>query len=579
MDDDRSEPAGPLDVPTAHRAVRRASTRGGVSPPGNERRLHRTVWFVVALHLSFGLLFSLLVPAFRAPDEANHLDMLRRYRVQLGHDAPDRHFPQGLDVATADSSVATSQPQPRPPLRAEDAPPRGDRATFADLAPPGTPSGVQNNMSQHPPLYYAAVAGATTAIAGLLPVDVWSWDRELYLFRLVSILLTAPIPVLAAVAARAVGLSRVAGGGAAAATLLVPQATLIGAAVNNDALVMLGAAAATALALDHLRTGRPATAWLAMSAAVVASLTKSTAAILPVWVLVVVAIAWQRRRATRNDEQARVRTDDATPPGWKSLVGSAAIAGIGASWYVSNLLRFGRPQPSGFPRGATADFTPTLGAFVPGWLDRLTRSFWGMPARRAGVGLPWPVTHLLSGSAVLFAAAALLDRRRRRAAILLLLLIVVQLLLMAQTNWRAHVRLDGLPGVQGRYLFTLLVPLAVVAVVGARQIWQLLAPLVGRLAASSCALGASGAVWAVVLIGSALHWLLAWSMLDGFWGEPGSGVVDAMAAVTAWSPLPAAVTTLIASAAVGLSMVGPVRLITLGARRDPQRRRVPTARS
>ncbi len=165
------------------------------------RRYHPLVWAVTGLHVLAAVAFALLVPMFRAPDEAQHVDLIRQYRFELGFEPPNRMIPQGADVSIANRSVADPEVLPRPPLRLDDAVPRPDRPSFADLAAPGQPGPDENHLTHHPPTYYAAVAGATSFLAGLTPSGLWSWDREVLMYRLGSILLTAPLPLLAAEAA------------------------------------------------------------------------------------------------------------------------------------------------------------------------------------------------------------------------------------------------------------------------------------------------------------------------------------------------------------------------------------------
>jgi 4-amino-4-deoxy-L-arabinose transferase-like glycosyltransferase len=495
---------------------------------GLRHRYHPLVWAVVALHLCAALAFSLLIPMFRSPDEAAHVDMLQQYRTQLGHDDADQMVPRGAGVTVANDRMGPPDVRPRPPQLEQDATPRRERPSFTDLAPPGTPSTQGNHMTQHPPLYYAAVSGASTFVAGLLPSGLWSWDREMYLYRLFSILLTAPIPLLAAEGVRAIGLSRRAAACGAAIPLLVPQATAVGSSVNNDALVMAGAAVAVAAGLWHLGTGTPRSAWTAAGAGAVAALSKSTAAAVLAWVVLLVAVtAWGHLR------EARTRS---------ALAGTAGLTAAGASWYVSNWFRYADIQPTGLTRQYTGpDFRATPGSFFPRWSDRLSQSFWGLPARRTGVSLPWQISHGLTGAVVLLAVAALTDRRRRRATVLLVLLMAAQVILLAQTNWRAHARTGALPAVQGRYLFAILVPLAVVAVVGARQVGVAMS---GRLPRPSPVLVGLG----VASAGAVLHVLLGISMLQGFWGVEDASMWERVRAVRAWSPLPAAATLSILAA-------------------------------
>lgn len=508
------------------------------------RRHHPLTWTVVLLHVVAALAFSVLLPMFRSPDEATHVDLIRQYRRGLGHEDPNRTVPLGLDVERASDSVSPVDVRPRPPQLAGSAVPRRERPAFGDLAAPGEPSDTENHMTQHPPLYYAAVAGASTFVGGLTPKGWWSWDREMYLYRLWSILLTAPLPLLAAEGALAVGASRRASAVAAASLLLVPQATAIGAAVNNDALVMVGSAGAAAAALWHLRTGHVRSGVVAAGAATVAALSKATAAPLLAWVAVVVVLRWW------SDRRAG-RPAGAPAPGSR-LVAPLATTAVGLSWYVANFVRFRDPQPTGLtPLPVNEDFQASPFRFLHVWLDRLSRTFWGMPARRTGVALPWIAPHALSVVAVGLAVAAWWDRARRRTTALLWLLCATQVALLLRSNWGSHSRTGALPAVQGRYLFALLVPVAVLALLGARQV-------AGRIGARWSVADPLVAAWAVIAVGMVLHVLLGRSMLEGFWEAPGASTTERLTSVMAWSPLPAAGTWVLLAGFVGAAALACV---------------------
>ena len=74
---------------------------------------------------------------------------------------------------------------------------------------------------------------------------------------------------------------------------------------------------------------------------------------------------------------------------------SAGLVALGTTWYVANVVQFGRPQPH--PRRILHDPVPSSFAkFLPQFLDLISRTFWGQPARRLGIGLPWWVSHALS---------------------------------------------------------------------------------------------------------------------------------------------------------------------------------------
>jgi hypothetical protein len=501
---------------------------------------------VVVVHVLIAVAFTTLLPAFRGPDEATHVDMIRRYRAELGHGRPDRLVPMGEDVRLAQEHVAPTAVLPRPPQLTHDATPRPRRPAFSDLAAPGTPSIEDNHMTQHPPLFYALTAGASSFLAGLTPEGWWSWDREVLLYRLMGIALIAALPLLAAEAALAVGLSRRASSVVAATLMLIPQWTAISAGVNNDALVVLGTGGAVAAALWHLRTGTVRSAVVAAAAGSAAALAKATAAPTLAWVVLVVLVTWWSRRPA---SAARA-----------PLLGAGAAAAVGFSWYGRNLIRFKDPQPTGLAAlRPPADFEPTRWTFLHQWLDRLSRTFWGMPARRTGVALPWWMPHLLSLSAVLLCVASLWDRLRRRVVLLLWALCAAQVGLLLRSNWASHSRSGALPAVQGRYLFTLLVPVAVLAVLGARQLLRRLPWPLPRVRSDLVAV-------ALTTLGAGLHLLLAISMLEGFWGAADASTWERLVAVRAWSPLPAPLTMALLATLVALPLLGVAVLSTAAVR-------------
>ena len=161
-----------------------------------------------------------------------------------------------------------------------------------------------------------------------------------------------------------------------------------------------------------------------------------------------------------------------------------------------------------------------------------------MPARRTGVALPWQLFHGLTGAAVLLSAAALLDRRRRQYTAALVALCAAEVGLLLFTNWPEHVRTANLPAVQGRYLFGLLVPVAVLLTIGLRQVAGLMGPTRQRSLAAPAA-------WSLLSCGAGLHLALAWSMVTGYWGGDGAGRGARLDAVIAWSALPALATRVV----------------------------------
>src|SRR5262249_39559725 len=230
-----------------------------------------------------------------------------------------------------------------------------------------------NQMSQHPPLYYWTAGAVTSLIT--VPDSFWSWDRELWITRLLSVLFVAPLALLASAAALAIGFRRGVGAIAAGFTLLIPQKSFLGSVVNNDTLVMLLAAISVVAALRFLAGGRPRTAWAAGAAAGALALTKSTGAVVTAWTIAVVAYAaYERRREGQRDDARR------------AFLGAAGFIALGSSWYVANVIRYQKPQPA--PKRFLKHPEPTrFWTFVRLFLDWMSRTFWGRPAERLGVEL------------------------------------------------------------------------------------------------------------------------------------------------------------------------------------------------
>src|SRR5262249_51221580 len=111
--------------------------------------------------------------------------------------------------------------------------------------------------------------------------------------------------------------------------------------------------------------------------------------------------------------------------------------------------------------------------------------------------------------------------------------------LVLRTNWRANrlhnggVRVD-LPGLQGRYFFPLLVPIAVLV---ATAFWSVLA----RYSRAALVYAAG----AIIAAGTTLHFVLEQSMLVGYWQHAGAPLSRHVRALLAWSPLPVAVTVFV----------------------------------
>jgi hypothetical protein len=506
-------------------------------------RHHAIVWWAVALKLAFGLMFTLVVAPYRGPDEPKHVERLRTQTSALGYSSPNKWARIAPPVEMTQRSVSPGvEPdvRPMPEVRADDAPPRGDRPRFSDLfvRPPSLPP-YFTSMNQHPPLYYTSVAGVSAVIAGLFPADYWSWDRQVWLYRLLSVLMCAALPLLGSSAALAVGLSRAQAAIAGAFMLLVPAETFIGSVANNDALLIPLAGIAVVASMRYLQGGPSRWAYVAAAAASAGALTKATAALLAPWVaLVVVVEATRRWRAGARSEVTR------------AVAGVGAILVVGASWYLFNVARFSDPQPTVERTFLREDNPTSFGDFAVTWVDRISASFWARPLSRfADSGVASPVALVLTVAVVALVVVALFAARPwRRPTWLLFVLCAVQVAVLFDRNVRAYRRLTFVTAAQGRYLFTLIVPLAVLSALGIRRLLERRAQVAP----------ATVAAW-VAVVGVLLHAGQTVAMLDFFWA--GDSIASRLDAVVAWSPWPSFVTLTMVAAPFVLAVAGAISLV------------------
>ena len=403
-------------------------------------------------------------------------------------------------------------------LRAADAAPRSDRPTLAALGARELGTST-DQMTQHPPLYYLGMAELTRIIT--VPERFWSWDRELFLARLFSVLFLAPLALLASEAVLALGLARRAGAIAASFTLLIPQKSYLGATVTNDSLVILLAAVSVVAAIRYLAGAGARNAWVASAAGAGLALTKSTGAVVTAWVAVVIACgAFQRWR--RGDRRDAVR----------ALAPAALFTAAGASWYVANLIQYHRPQPHP-PRVLVTPVPSTFTNFFPRVLDLVSQTFWGLPARRLGIATPWWISHMLSVGTLVCVVLALVGARSLVPKVIALFGVgLAQALALLQATWatnRHHnLGLTKYLALQGRYLYPVLVPLAALVAVGIYRAGNWLFSQRFVTAVTLLIVGA----------GAALHFSTAVMMLDHYWHGNHPFWRDHLGAVVAWSPLP-----------------------------------------
>jgi 4-amino-4-deoxy-L-arabinose transferase-like glycosyltransferase len=494
----------------------------------------RGLALITVLVMLTGVLWAVLAPPFRAPDEPQHVNSVLRLAYGGGWPAAGEALVgPAVDAARGRAALRTDLPgrhfdrEDVPPFLA--VPPVPDRDRFvvdagnalADPVPAGTstrhlPKDAVDQMTQHPPLYYALAA---LALRGTGMAEA-RWDHQLLALRLFDVALLLPVPLLAAAAARQLSGSRPAALVAASFTLFVPQAGHIMGSVTNDALVTLSGAVVTYLCVVVLGGDlRVRTAvWLGVAVGV-GLLTK----VMVVFALPMVAAAYLVARGARA---RRLRG--------ALLTGAVALA-VGGWWWVRNLLVLGTVQPVGIP-DRFAEGEPT-GAwyFLRTGVTQLTRSFFGNFGwfeLRIPDGVFWTAAVTIGALAVI--AAVRLPAARRGLGVVLLLPAALWLAVLVNA-WPGYQETGLVIAVQGRYLFAGLAALSVTTALGAAV---LLGPRIGQavpwLVGAACAAAASGLAF-------------------GFWGfyqGPTSTVADATARWAGWSPLTGPQLALLVSALV-----------------------------
>jgi small subunit ribosomal protein S36 len=482
------------------------------------------VWALVVLNGLLLTCWSILTPIYHAPDEPTHADAVMRLVEgygwgHVGHTEITRHG----DAATVASPYGTPQ-HPRllstAPIPAADSVPRYERADWGDLVDPTRPykRATVQQMTQHPPGYYYVEAAVIRAFGG----DHQRWDRAVGLMRLVSVLMIAPLPLLAwATTFRLVG-DRRAGIAAAAVPLAIPELTHIGGVINNDnALTLTGGLVLVGIACVLRGDRRRRTAVFLGVTLGLALFSKGIALVLPPLVVAAYVTAWAYDRRRAPEAQPPL-------PLFRTLVPPVAIVALlsfacGGWWYLTNLIHYGAVQPPvpGFPPGEFLG--NNVGRLASLGTSSMLQRYWG--------SIGWyevqlPFNYVYAAGAVSFAllVVAIVRSRRpegTRPALLLMLwptLASYGLVVAQAINWYRETHYYR--GLSGRYLFVGAVGVAVVLGIGATRIpalrrWAPLAILAGGAAMQA------KAVWLAVIV---------------WWRPHGGSLRQAWDALLSWAP-------------------------------------------
>ena len=497
--------------------------------------------------------WACVTPDYRAPDEPLHVSTTLRLAYIHSYPAPgDARIFRPVKASFADvgfGGIGLNTIVGLAPLK-HPTPAQLGRQTMSQLGAantsPVTPYDY-DQMTQHPPGYYAMMAVAARAFDVIDKTP----RTALLILRLCSALLLLPLPFLTYRIARAFGVVPL---GAAAASFLpagLPQFTHIGGAVNNDALTVTFGAAVTWLALEVVLRDR-VRSWavglgVAMSALL---LTKGIA--LPMLVVPLFAFCVRARKR-----------------GLRSTVPDALIAGAlmvpGLAWWVANIIRFGKLQPDGYPHSYTSlipNGTLSFGGWLHGFFPAMSRSFF---SDIGWLEAPPPALVTVALTAVLLAlvVVGVLRARERRALVLLAQLSwLMPLVAILVTSHAAWAREHQLQGVQGRYLFVGVAALAATVGVAVRP--SASTEISARRAAGYAALP----LFALVTAGLGLA-----AAISHFY--VGAGLRGQIGTFSAWSPLRLREIAVIGAVVVAAGVAGAV--VILVGRRSVDSAEVPAA--
>ena len=525
--------------------------------PRHRARVPLTVWAVTALHVGLLLTFSLLYPPFTGFDETQHVDAVLSIRHGDGWPAPqERELSEGIvAVATPLLQAASALP-----FSDDEVPPRDERPSVAELGVERDSVGqlLPNQITQHPPLYYALQAGVLAALPGS---EDWAFDRTVGVLRLVSVLLMAPLPLLAWATARALRAPPLVGQVAALLTVSVPQLQRVGSSVNNDAAYTL-AFATVLLLLARVATGdlRRRTVVLTGVAVGVAMLTKGFALVLPLPVGLAFLVGGLRTGARRW---------------WLSGLLSLVVAFVvGGWWWLRNIVLYGTVQPSGWPPSyrdvlrleprAPGEPAP-LGPFLEQSYSLLSERFWGgLEINYIGPDtFPhwWTNALVVAGAVALGAAVVGAGRSRLPLVVAVLVPFASTLGVIGYGIWTGYTYSLDFPGAQGRYLFGNLPSLAAGVALGL--------VVLPRAARRAVPVGA-------VLLALGMQAVGAYTVLARTWAPAYDGrgrldrYRDALEGIVDYSPWPTLV-TLAAFAFTGLAAAGVLVLaVRLALARDDE---------
>lgn len=492
---------------------------------------------IVAISALFGtilLLWALLTPAFRAPDEPQHYNSIMRIAAGGGWPAPGTAtISDATLLAMREAAFHTSLPKGSPPLE-KDFTSRtpldpGARSVVDQEGAVDRPGAGADQMTQHPPLYYAIGAGVVKLFGAL----DWRWDQQLLLLRLLSVFLAVLIVPLAGATARALTASNLTGVVAAAMVVGIGQLAFINSTVTNDVLVTVLGMTLTLLAVRALQ--RRHTPGLVLMAGVVLGLGLLTKGFF-LAAIPMVALSFLIKSAPNPRFKSRLVASG-------SAMAVAFV--VGGWWWLKNLVVYGTIQPAGqvvnYPIG---DTTPTVGEFLAGAFSRLSESFFGNFAWLE-VPLPglliWPLTIVVLG---LIGCSFFLAGRNLAALLTLMTFPIGVGGVVLAGAFAAYHRTGQFPGLQGRYLFISLGAIAGACALALVAVTIRITPKLARYLPSG-----------VLLISTALAAFSAFWFFRAAYQAWDRGLIDALVRWESWSAFSRVGLAIVVLLPVALSVV------------------------
>ncbi len=551
-------------------------------------RLPRAVVLVTALHVTLLLAYSFMYTTWTGYDEAQHVDVVYGLQNGGGWPAPGQRIMAKGVTATSDDFdrgryaemfQAGGKSNGEPAFAEMSPTPRGQRLSFDALGGPGpvTDGRLSNQMVQHPPLVYAIAAAGLAALPGS---SGWAYDKQVWVLRLLNIIIVAPLPLLAWAAARRIGLSEALAQAAATVPLAVPGLTRVGATFNNDGLLMLSVGGLTVVLAGVLRGDmRRRTAAAAGLLLAVAFLTKALALPLMLMVLAAYLAGWTQLRGGRRLHADPTRPLGATPahpwprtgatagrtrgprgialalrtPPWgPALLAIGLACAAGGWWWVRNYILYHAVQPNGWATEPPRREPVLLPRSFFTWYDYFWRTiisrFWGglgmfEPPRISGVAVV-VATVVVAGCIIAAVRPAVTDSPTAERIgrfgrlgmtgqpLVLLMPIFLAYLLVGQRSYSDYGIYTRAIAIQGRYLYMGIVGLAVVVAVGLGRLLNGRDTSAGLLVLISALLMQAVAVWTVC----GYYWLPrgeSWPLLH---------IGSVVTAIARWAPFPEGVT-------------------------------------